>query len=118
LIHYHQQQKTLATVTATQPPGRFGALRTQEEKVIGFTEKPQGDGGWINGGFFVLSPKVISYIDHDDMAWETTPLERLAQENELSAYYHNGFWQPMDTMRDKNYLEELWNTGSPPWKIW
>jgi glucose-1-phosphate cytidylyltransferase len=118
LIQYHQQQKTLATVTATQPPGRFGALRTQEEKVIGFTEKPQGDGGWINGGFFVLSPKVISYIDHDDMAWETTPLERLAQENELSAYYHNGFWQPMDTMRDKNYLEELWNTGSPPWKIW
>jgi glucose-1-phosphate cytidylyltransferase len=85
----------------------------REEKVIGFTEKPQGD-----GGFFVLSPKVIDYIDDDNTAWESSPLERLAQENELSAYFHNGFWQPRDTMRDKIYLEELWNTGSPPWKIW
>ena len=118
LISYHQKHKTLATVTATQPPGRFGALRTDEQRVVGFTEKPQGDGGWINGGFFVLSPKVMSYIENDDTAWETTPLERLAEENQLSAYYHNGFWQPMDTMRDKNYLEDLWNTGTPPWKIW
>jgi glucose-1-phosphate cytidylyltransferase len=118
LIQYHNDRKTLATVTAAQPPGRFGALHTEEEKVIGFAEKPQGDGGWINGGFFVLSPKVIDYIEEDDIPWESKPLERLAQENELSAFFHRGFWYPMDTMRDKKYLEELWDTGNAPWKNW
>lgn len=118
LLAYHKQQKTLATVTAIQPPGRFGALCTQEERVIGFAEKPQGDGGWINGGFFVLSPAALDYIDHEDMPWEAAPLEKLAQDKQLSAYFHKGFWHPMDTMRDKNYLEELWNTGCAPWKVW
>ena len=117
LISFHKQQKTLATITATQPPGRFGALNTHQEKVIGFTEKPQGDGGWINGGFFVLSPKVIQYIADDHTAWEGNPLERLATENQLAAFYHKGFWHPMDTLRDKLYLEELWLSGKAPWKI-
>ncbi len=118
LISYHKKQNTLATLTATQPPGRFGALYLEGEKVLGFKEKPQGDGSWINGGFFVLSPKVIQYINDDDTIWEKEPLERLAQEGQLSAYQHNDFWHPMDTLRDKNYLEELWETGEAPWKIW
>jgi glucose-1-phosphate cytidylyltransferase len=118
LLTFHQKQKTLATVTATQPPGRFGALHTQDERVIGFKEKPQGDGGWINGGFFILSPKVLDYIPNDHTPWEKSPLEQLANEQQLSAYYHTGFWHPMDTLRDKNYLEELWLSGAAPWKVW
>lgn len=118
LIEYHNDHRSLATITATQPPGRFGALSTNDKKVIGFKEKPQGDGDWINGGFFVLSPKVIEYIDGDDTIWEKSPLERLAQDGQLSAYFHDGFWHPMDTLRDKTYLDELWSTGRAPWKIW
>lgn len=118
LINYHQQQNTLATLTATQPPGRFGSLDMHNEKVRGFKEKPQGDGGWINGGFFVLSPKALDYIVDDDTIWEKSPLENLALENQLSAFYHQGFWQAMDTMRDKNHLEELWAAENAPWKIW
>ena len=118
LIEFHGRQKTLATLAAVQPPGRFGALSLCGAKITGFKEKPQGDGGWINGGFFVLSPKVLDYIDGDDMFWEREPLERLAHEGNLSAYVHRGFWQPMDTLRDRNQLDELWSSGNPPWKIW
>jgi glucose-1-phosphate cytidylyltransferase len=118
LLQFHQQQKTLATVTAVQPPGRFGSLDMQDNKITSFKEKPQGDGTWINGGFFILSPKVLEYIDNDETIWERTPLEKLAQEGQLSAFVHRGFWQPMDTLRDKTYLEELWNTGQAPWKVW
>ena len=118
LIAYHKKQKTLATLTAVQPPGRFGALNMDGNKVMGFTEKPTGDGGWINGGFFIMSPKVIDYIDSDETVWEREPMERLAQEGQLSAYFHHGFWQPMDTLRDKVHLEELWQAGKAPWKVW
>lgn len=118
LIACHLSEKKLATLTAVQPPGRFGALRRIDSKVIGFNEKPQGDGGWINGGFFVLSPKVMHLIEGDMTIWENTPLEQLAHDGELSAFEHSGFWQPMDTLRDKNYLEELWQSGKAPWKIW
>jgi glucose-1-phosphate cytidylyltransferase len=117
LIEFHRAQKTMATVTAVQPPGRFGALVVEGSKVLSFREKPAGD-GWINGGFFVLSPKVIDYIDGDETVWEREPMERLAQEGELSTYLHEGFWQPMDTLRDKAQLEELWASPSAPWKIW
>ncbi len=118
LINFHRTSGRLATVTATQPPGRFGALKLDGRRVTGFSEKPQGDGGWINGGFFVLSPQVIQYIDGDSTIWERQPMERLAAEGQLSAYVHTGFWQPMDTLRDKNHLEDLWSSGRPPWKIW
>lgn len=118
LIKHHKQQNTLATLTATQPPGRFGSLRLDSNKILGFTEKPMGDGGWVNGGFFVLSPKAISLIQGDDTIWERYPLEHLAETGQLSAYYHKGFWHAMDTLRDKNHLEELWNAGNAPWKIW
>jgi glucose-1-phosphate cytidylyltransferase len=118
LIQFHKEQRTLATLTATQPPGRFGALNMDQRKITSFREKPQGDGGWINGGFFVLSPKVIDYIEGDASIWEREPMERLATEGQMSAYLHRGFWQPMDTLRDKNHLEELWATGSAPWKVW
>lgn len=118
LIAHHQQQKTLATLTAVQPPGRFGALTMDNYQITGFTEKPQGDGGWINGGFFVLSPKVIEYIDDDSSVWEKSPLERLAKDHQLSAYFHEGFWHPMDTLRDKNHLEELWAAKKAAWKMW
>ena len=117
-IAFHKTQGTLATLTATQPPGRFGALNMDQHKIISFQEKPQGDGGWINGGFFVLSPKVIDYIEGDDTIWEREPMERLAAEGNMSAYRHHGFWQPMDTLRDKNHLEELWASGKAPWKTW
>ena len=117
-IKFHNEQGTLATLTATQPPGRFGALDLSKHKVQGFQEKPQGDGGWINGGFFILSPKVIEYIDQDATVWEKEPMERLAKEGQLSAYYHNDFWQPMDTLRDKHHLEELWQSDKAPWKVW
>lgn len=118
LIAYHKSQNTLATLTAIQPPGRFGALCLEGQKVSGFSEKPQGDGGWINGGFFVLSPKVINYIKDDSTVWEKFPLECLAKEGKLAAYQHQGFWHPMDTLRDKLYLEELWTTSKAPWCTW
>jgi glucose-1-phosphate cytidylyltransferase len=117
-IKFHKQQNTLATLSAMQPPGRFGALGLSNNKVHGFQEKPQGDGGWINGGFFILSPKVIDYIEGDHTVWEKEPMERLAKDNQLAAYFHNGFWQPMDTLRDKVHLEELWQAGKAPWKVW
>ncbi len=118
LIRYHQERGTLATVTCVRPPGRFGALDMAQGKIIGFKEKPQGDGASINGGFFVLSPRVMNYIANDDTRWELEPLEQLAREGELSAYQHEGFWQPMDTLRDKVLLEELWAKGNAPWRIW
>jgi len=118
LIQHHKNQHTLATVTAVQPPGRFGSLAMEGSKVRGFIEKPQGDGGWINGGFFVLSPQVIEYIKDDTTLWEKEPIEKLAEIGQLSAYQHEGFWHAMDTLRDKNYLEELWSSGSAPWKVW
>lgn len=118
LLDFHRAQGRLATVTAVQPPGRYGALTVLDDRVRGFQEKPQGDGGWINGGFFVLSPRVIDYISGDAVIWEREPLERLAREGQLAAYCHRGFWQPMDNMRDKTYLEELWASGRAPWKIW
>lgn len=118
LLAFHKEKGCLATLTATQPPGRFGALVLSEGKVSRFQEKPQGDGAWINGGFFALSPKVLDYIDGDDTAWEKEPMDRLAREGQLSAYLHHGFWQPMDTLRDKSHLEELWASGKAPWKVW
>ncbi|AXK39025.1 glucose-1-phosphate cytidylyltransferase [Crenobacter cavernae] len=118
LIEFHKTQGVNATLTATYPPGRFGALDMQDGKVTTFKEKPKGDGGMINGGFFVLSPKVIDLIDNDATIWEREPLERLAQHNQLAAFPHEGFWQPMDTLRDKIYLEELWHSGKAPWKVW
>ncbi len=117
-IRFHQQHGKLATVTAVLPPGRYGALERQGDRVAGFTEKPRGDGGWINGGFFVLSPKVISLIANDQTSWEAAPLNQLAQSDQLMAYEHSGFWQPMDTLREKNLLEDLWQSGSAPWKSW
>ncbi|RJX16989.1 MAG: glucose-1-phosphate cytidylyltransferase [Desulforudis sp.] len=118
LITFHRERNTLATLTATRPPGRFGALRLQDSKVVSFQEKPLGDGGWINGGFFVLSPKVIDYIEGDSTVWEREPMERLAQDGQLAAFLHYDFWQPMDTLRDVRLLESLWQSGSPPWKVW
>jgi glucose-1-phosphate cytidylyltransferase len=117
-IALHRKEGRLATVTATQLPGRFGALTYDGCQVTGFQEKPQGDGGWINGGFFVLSPKVGGYIEGDATVWEREPLERLAAEGQLSVYFHGGFWLPMDTLRDKKHLEELWESRKAPWKIW
>lgn len=118
LIAFHRQQKTLATMTAVQPPGRFGAFSMANNKVTRFEEKPSGDGAWINGGFFVLSPRVIEYIDGDSSVWEREPLERLATNGQLSSYLHRGFWQPMDTLRDKMHLEELWSSGEAKWAVW
>ena len=118
LIEHHKKQKTLATLTAVYPPGRFGSLDISNGKVATFKEKPKGDGSRINGGFFVLSPKVIDLIKDDETVWEQEPMEILAKQGEMSAFEHNGFWQPMDTLRDKNYLEELWLTNEAPWKIW
>ncbi len=118
VVALHRRAGVLATVTAAQPPGRFGALRIEEDRVLGFQEKPVGDGGWINGGYFVLSPKVADYIEGDATVWEREPLERLAAEGRLSVHRHHGFWQPMDTLRDKTYLESLWASGRAPWKIW
>jgi glucose-1-phosphate cytidylyltransferase len=118
LVAFHAQHGKRATVTAVQPPGRFGSLNMKDGAVRGFVEKPQGDGGWINGGFFVLSPSCLSLIAGDATPWELEPLSRLAEEGELMAYEHAGFWQPMDTLRDKNQLEELWQSGRAPWKMW
>jgi glucose-1-phosphate cytidylyltransferase len=117
-IRLHRTEGRLATVTATQPPGRFGALRWDGHRVTGFREKPVGDGGWINGGFFVLSPQIGRYIDGDATVWEREPMERLAADGQLTVYFHDGFWHPMDTLRDKNYLDHLWTSGHAPWKIW
>jgi glucose-1-phosphate cytidylyltransferase len=118
LIKFHNDQNTLATLTATYPPGRFGALEFDKNLVINFKEKPKGDGSLINGGFFVLSPKVIDYIEDDSTVWESAPMETLAKNKQLSAYIHTGFWHPMDTLRDKNHLDNLWNQGKAPWKKW
>ncbi len=118
LIEFHRKNSTLATVTAVQPPGRFGILSLRGDKVLSFREKPQGDGAWINGGFFVLEPRAIDYIQDDATAWENEPLRKLAQEEKLSAFRHYGFWQPMDTLRDKQVLEELWQADKAPWKVW
>ncbi|WP_198120637.1 glucose-1-phosphate cytidylyltransferase [Massilia rhizosphaerae] len=117
-LAFHKQHGLLATMTAVQPPGRFGAVEFDGERLMAFREKPQGDGAWINGGFFVLSPKVLDYIADDATVWEKEPMERLAGEGQLSAFRHTGFWQPMDTLRDKMLLEELWQTGKAPWKVW
>lgn len=117
-IAFHRQHGKLATLTATQPPGRFGALNLDGQEIRSFQEKPQGDGAFINGGFFVLSPKVIDYIEGDKTTWEKQPMERLASDGQIDAYFHNGFWQPMDTLRDKQHLEELWQMGRAPWKVW
>jgi len=118
LINYHKQQKTLATLTAVYPPGRFGALDICNGKVLSFKEKPQGDGNRINGGFFVLSPKVLERISGDDCTWENEPLKGLASDGHLMSYMHKGFWQPMDTLRDTAYLQELWENNKAPWKTW
>ncbi len=118
LIAFHNKKATLATVTAVQMPGRFGSLGLVDNKVSVFEEKPKGDGSWVSGGYFVLSPKVINYIKDDLTLWEAEPLQNLARAGELSAFRHEGFWQPMDTLRDKTNLEALWNSGSAPWHVW
>ncbi len=118
LLAFHKKHGCKATVTATLPPGRFGALDIQGDKVIGFKEKPKGDGVMINGGFFVLSPEVLNLIEGDKTTWEQRPLETLATSGDLSVFRHEGFWQPMDTLRDKTHLEELWASGVAPWKVW
>lgn len=117
-IAFHKSHGRLATMTAVQPPGRFGALNMKDGVVNKFMEKPQGDGGWINGGFFVLSPKVIDLIANDATIWESNPLQTLAETNQLRAFEHKGFWQPMDTLRDKLHLEDLWAQDKAPWKVW
>lgn len=116
-IDFHRKHGRLATVTAIQPPGRYGALNLDDARVHNFQEKPAGDGSWINGGFFVLEPAVFDYIAGDETSWEVQPLQELAAQNQLMAYQHTGFWQAMDTLRDKNQLEELWGRN-PPWKVW
>jgi len=118
LIDFHRKHGKLATVTAVQPPGRYGALKLEGNQVTGFTEKPRGDGGLINGGFFVLSPKCLELIASDSSTWEAEPLIELSKMGELMSFEHNGFWQAMDTLRDKTHLEELWASGSAPWKSW
>jgi glucose-1-phosphate cytidylyltransferase len=117
-VEFHRLHGKLATVTAVQPPGRYGALERSGDRVTGFVEKPRGDGGLINGGFFVLSPKCLEFIEGDHSSWEGEPLTKLAKTGEMMAFAHKGFWQPMDTLREKNHLEELWASGNAPWKIW
>jgi glucose-1-phosphate cytidylyltransferase len=118
LIEFHKSKNAVATMTAVQPPGRFGVLSIDGTKIRAFQEKPKGESGWVNGGFFVFEPKIFDYIDNDHTTWEKEPLECLAAENKLHAFKHTGFWYAMDTLRDKIKLEEYWNTDSPPWKIW
>lgn len=118
LIDFHRSHGAKATVTAVQPPGRYGALELDEHQVLGFVEKPRGDGGWINGGFFVLAPSCLDDAIDDATVWESEPLANLAREGELRAFFHKGFWQPMDTLRDKNHLEDLWKDRVAPWKTW
>ncbi len=120
VMKFHREQGAFATLLAVQPPGRFGAFTLSDDnsKIDHFREKPRGDDAWINGGFFVVEPEVFDYIDGDSTVWEQEPLSRLARDNQLSAYKHDGFWQSMDTLRDKHVLEELWDSGNPPWRIW
>jgi glucose-1-phosphate cytidylyltransferase len=120
LLQFHSDQNVLVTLTAVQAPGRFGAIRLEENqtKISSFREKPLGDGAWINGGFFICEPRVIDYIRDDSTVWEQEPLQRVAEEGKLAAFKHNGFWHPMDTLRDKNVLEELWQSGDAPWEVW
>jgi glucose-1-phosphate cytidylyltransferase len=118
LIDFHRKQGRLATVTAVQPPGRFGVLDIDGERVREFEEKPRGDGGWMNGGFFVLSPAVERHLAGDDTVWEQEPMRALAREGQLASYRHEGFWQAMDTLRDRNLLEQLWSSGQAPWRAW
>ncbi len=118
LVAMHRRSGRLATLTATRPPARFGAIRFEGDQVTGFQEKPVGDGGWINGGFFVVSPGIAPYLAGDDTVWELEPLERLARERQLGVHFHAGFWQPMDTLRDQRHLQELWAAGKAPWKVW
>lgn len=120
LIEFHKKEQSLATLTAVQPPGRFGAiaLASEQSRIHEFHEKPAGDGAWVNGGYFVCEPGVLDYIDGDDTVWEDSPLSRIAKAGKLSAYRHTGFWHPMDTLRDKHYLEEQWQSKNPPWKQW
>ncbi|KAF6245759.1 glucose-1-phosphate cytidylyltransferase [Nitrosopumilus sp. b2] len=118
IISSHKKNNTLATLTAVQPPGKFGAVTIKDNMVTTFEEKPEGDAGWVNGGFFVLEPQIVDYIEGDDIMFEREPLQQLTKENQLSAYHHKGFWHPMDTLRDKNKLEELWSKGNAPWKVW
>ena len=117
-LTFHKTRASLATMCAVQPPGRFGAIDIQDNRITRFEEKPSGDGSWINGGFFILEPSVFDYIEGDATVWERDPLEALARDGQLSAYMHAGFWQPMDTLRDKLKLEELWQNGHAPWKVW
>jgi len=118
LLDFHRGHGLLATLTAIQPPGRYGAVLVEDARVTSFQEKPAGDGAWVNGGFFVLQPTVLGYIDGDSTSWESEPLAKLAEDDQLRAYQHTGFWQAMDTMRDKTHLEELWTSGRAPWKLW
>ena len=118
LIKSHKESKKKATLTAVQPPGRYGALRLNGNQVVNFQEKPDGDGGWINGGYFVLEPAVLDLLETSGCTWESEPLHALAQSHELNAYFHKGFWQPMDTLRDRQKLEELWSKNKAPWKVW
>ncbi len=119
LIKFHFNKNKLATLTATRPPGRYGAVKLDSNDIVEkFQEKPEGDGSWINGGFFVLSPAVLKLIDNDSISWESSTLNTLSEKRQLSAFRHSGFWQPMDTLRDKNFLNELWNSGNAPWKVW
>jgi glucose-1-phosphate cytidylyltransferase len=118
LIDFHRAQRRIATITAVQPAGRFGALDIEGQQITRFEEKPPGDGSWVNGGFFVLEPSALDYIEGDTTVWEREPLERLARAGQLSAFRHRGFWQPLDTLRDKVKLEELWASGKAPWKTW
>jgi glucose-1-phosphate cytidylyltransferase len=117
-LAFHRAHGKLGTMTAVQPPGRFGAIDLEGQRILSFKEKPHGDGHWVNGGYFVLSPKVIDYIADDNTIWEKEPMENLARENQIDAYFHAGFWQPMDTLRDKLLLEDMWQSGKAPWKRW
>jgi glucose-1-phosphate cytidylyltransferase len=118
LIDHHNKQKTLSTVTAVQPPGRFGALNIEKNKIISFEEKPSGDGSWINGGYFVLEPGIFDYVENDQTVWERQPLETLAKDCQLSVHKHKGYWNAVDTLRDKNHMQDLWNSKQAPWKVW
>ncbi len=118
LIDFHREQKTAITLTGVQPPGRFGSVQLEGDRVTGFEEKPKGDGAWINGGFFVLEPEIFDYIEGDTTYWEREPMERLARDGKMAMYRHRGYWQPMDTLRDKLALEALWESGTAPWKVW
>ncbi|HSA06027.1 MAG TPA: glucose-1-phosphate cytidylyltransferase [Candidatus Gastranaerophilales bacterium] len=118
LIKFHKKQNSIATLTSVQPPGRYGAIELENDYVQRFQEKPKGDGAWINGGFFVLEPEIFNFIENDSTSWEGESLVKIADKGKLTAYKHRGFWLPMDTLRDKNRLEELWESGKAPWKVW